>query len=151
MKTFVLEVFIQSHKAAKELFVIGPDAEEARTCAALFWLPVTTSSHSCLVQTVTCIITLASLFFFLSAVGQPAARRRRELHHCLLSPCSDCTKAVCGPDPRWDSWWNYCHQCEQHQYHLPLYRQVPHHYLGDLLTRIPHLWGVLKLMPLANW
>lgn len=127
------------------------DAEEMGTCTALSWLPVMNSSNSCLVQTSTWIITLASLFFFLSVVRRRAAWGRQELHHCLPSLCLDCTKAVCGPDPRWDWSWNYCQQCEQHQYHLPLYGQVPHHYLGDLLTRIPHLWAVKKPVTLADW
>lgn len=76
--------------------------------AALFWLPVTTSPTSCLVQTFTWLITSLSLFFFLSVVRRLTAWGRQELHHCLPSPRLDCTKAVCGPDPRWDWSWNYC-------------------------------------------
>ena len=76
---------------------------------------------------------------------------RQELHRCLPSPCSDYTKAVCGPDPRRDRSWNYCQQCEQRQSHLPLYGQVPPHYLGDWLTRIPHVWAVKCLVMPAVW
>lgn len=123
------------------------------TCTASYWLPVMTYSNSCLVQTFPWIITSASLFFFLSVVRRHAAWGRQELHHCLPSPCLDYTKAVCGPDPRWDWSWNYCRRCEQHQYRLPLYGQVPHHYLGDLLTRIPHSWAVKSLwrLPIGRY
>lgn len=117
----------------------------------LSWLPVMTYRNSCLVQTFTWIITAVILFIFLSVVRRQAVWGRQELHHCLPSPCLDYTKAVCGPDPRWDWWWNYCQRCEQHQYHLPWYEQVPHHYLGDLRTRIPYVWAVKKPATLAEW
>lgn len=103
-----------------------------------------TYCNSCLVQALTWIITWFSLFLFLSVVKRCAAWGRQELHHCLRSPCLDYTKAVCGPDPRWDQSWNYCHQCEQHRSHLPVFGQVPHHYLADLLPRIPRVWAVKK-------
>lgn len=114
-------------------------------------LPVMTSRSSCLVQTFTRIITPAPLFAFLSVVGRHAARGRRELHRCLPSPCLDYTKAVCGPDPRWDWSRNYCQQCEQRRHRLSLYREVLHHYLADWLTRIPPSWAVKSLQRSADW
>lgn len=57
-------------------------------------------------------------------------------------------KLCVGQTPGEGGRWGYCQQCEQHQYRLPLHGQVPHHYLGDLLTRIPHVWAVKSLLRL---
>lgn len=101
----------------------------------LFWVPVMTSCKSCLLQTFTCIITLASLFFFLSVVRRPAAwgeaKASSLFTFSMLGLYENC---VWAKSPTEAGSWNYCLWRTQQQHFLTLNAQVLHHYLCALLS-----------------
>lgn len=62
------------------------DSRRLANTFALLLLPVVTSCCSCPLPTIPCIITLPSLFFFLSVARRRAAPGRRALHCCFSFP-----------------------------------------------------------------
>lgn len=109
--------------------------QKTRARRPLFWVPVMTSCNSCLVQTFTCIITLASLFFFLSVVRRRAAwgeaKASSLFTFSMLGLYENC---VWARPPAEAGSWNYCLRCGLQQHRLTLTAQVLHHYLCELLS-----------------
>lgn len=90
-----------------------------RQHVALFLLPVVTSCCSCPLQTITCIITSPSLFFFLSVARPRAASGRRGLHRCFsFATLGLCWSCVWARPPARAGRGASARQREQHRRHL---------------------------------